>query len=66
MQKWLQVQNSNWYKMEMDALASCWHKAVVGDGDYVKKVLCVIYLSSHPTSMFKELHSKLLTKKIVL
>ena len=50
----------------MDALASCWHKAVVGDGDYVKKVLCVIYLSSHPTSMFKELHSKLLTKKIVL
>jgi len=37
MQKWLQVQNSNWYKMAMDALASCRHMAVKGDGDCVKK-----------------------------
>jgi len=66
MQKWLPVQNSNWYKMKMDTLASCWHMAVEGDADCVKKIRCVIHLSSHSTSMFKELHNKLLTKKIVL
>jgi hypothetical protein len=36
LKKWLQVQNSNWYK-GTDALVSHWHKAVEVHGDYTEK-----------------------------
>jgi len=35
--KWLQVQNPTWYKKEIYALVSHWHKALEVDEDYVQK-----------------------------
>jgi hypothetical protein len=38
LKKWLQVQISVCYKKGVDALVSCWCKAVKVDGDYVEKL----------------------------
>jgi hypothetical protein len=35
--KWLRVQNSNWYTKGIDALVSRWRKAVQFDGDLLGK-----------------------------
>jgi hypothetical protein len=37
LKKWLQAHNTNRYKKGIDALVSCWHRAVECDEDYVEK-----------------------------
>ena len=34
---WLHEQETSWYRENMHALVSRWHKAIDIDGDYVKK-----------------------------
>lgn len=34
---WLRELNKEWYQQGIHALASCWRKAIVRDGQYVKK-----------------------------
>jgi hypothetical protein len=33
----LWIHNSNWHKKGTDATASCWHKSVEVDADYLEK-----------------------------
>jgi hypothetical protein len=37
LKKWLQVQDSDWYKKGIRALVFRWRKAVEVDGDYVEE-----------------------------
>ena len=60
--KWLRVQNSNWYKQAIDAVTSRWREAVEVDGYCVEK-RCVIHPSSYRMIVFKELRNKLIAVK---
>jgi hypothetical protein len=53
LKKWLQVQDSDWYKTGIHGFVSRWLKAVEVGGDFVKK-MSVVNTSSYPMNMFKE------------